>query len=140
MVDWSYFDKFEDVQDKYLPSSGEGNTMAEQIVTSVSKLIYKWYNDGDVYDNTYSLEGWCNDLSDYANWLYIAIPETKIILNRIESCYGEDGYSEILKDLADKVLNEDFLSEYADKEKFGTIYDCEGKFTFEEYSDEEEDW
>ena len=69
-VDWSYFDKFDGIIDKYLPTKGEGETKATQIVTAINKLIYKWYNDGDVFDNTYHLEGWANDLSDYANWLY----------------------------------------------------------------------
>ena len=62
-VDWSYFDKFDPLQDKYLPNRGEGDTIATQIVTAVAKLIYKWYNDGDVFDNTWYLDGWLNDLS-----------------------------------------------------------------------------
>jgi hypothetical protein len=71
-VDWSYYDKkeFDEIDEKYLPASGEGENMASQIVLAVNKLVYKWYNDGDVYDNTYGLEGWANDLSDYANWLW----------------------------------------------------------------------
>ena len=47
-VDWGYFNKFEDTIDKYMPSSGEGETMASQIATAINKLVYKWYNDGDV--------------------------------------------------------------------------------------------
>lgn len=66
-VSWSYFRRFDEIIDKYLPASGEGENMASQIVTAVNKLIYKWYNDGDVYDNTGYLEGWANDISDYAN-------------------------------------------------------------------------
>ena len=57
MKEWSYFDKFETINDRYLPSQGEGETKATQVVTAVTKLVYKWYNDGDVYDNTYALEG-----------------------------------------------------------------------------------
>ena len=68
-VDWGYYDKFDGLMDKYLPMHGEGETKATQIVTAVNKLVYKWYNDGDVFDNTLHLEGWANDLSDYANWL-----------------------------------------------------------------------
>ena len=58
-VSWIYYDliKFEELNKKYLPERGEGETKATQIVTALNKLIYKWYNDGDVFDNTYHLEG-----------------------------------------------------------------------------------
>ena len=69
-VDWGYYDKFDGINDKYLPVYSEGETKATQIVTAVNKLVYKYYNDGDVFDNTRYLSGWANDLSDYANWLY----------------------------------------------------------------------
>ena len=38
-VKWSYFNKFEALEDKYLPIKGEGETKATQIVTSVCKLV-----------------------------------------------------------------------------------------------------
>ena len=63
MKKWSYFNKFKELNNKYLPDMGEGETKATQVVTAVTKLVYKWYNDGDVYDNTYMMKGWCNDLS-----------------------------------------------------------------------------
>ena len=69
-IQWDDFDKFSEISDKFLPVSGEGNTVATQIVTAVSKIVYKWFNDGDVYDTAHYLTGWYNDLSSYANWLY----------------------------------------------------------------------
>ena len=69
-VSWDYYNKFKDINEKYLPDEGEGDTLASQIVTAINKLVYKWYNDGDVFDNVNSgLQGWANDLSSYANWL-----------------------------------------------------------------------
>ena len=47
-VSWGYFNKFDDILNKYMPFTGEGKTMASQLVTAVNKLVYKWYNDGDV--------------------------------------------------------------------------------------------
>ena len=88
-VDWDYFDKFEPIINKYMPDRGEGETMASQIVTAVNKLVYKWYNDGDVYDNTYILEGWANDLSDYANWLYKYVPKTQYTLELITKAHPQ---------------------------------------------------
>lgn len=149
-VDWGYYDKFEALNDKYLPFSGEGETVATQIVTAVCKLVYKWYNDGDVFDNTHHMEGWANDLSSYANWLYENTKDAWRILNKIESCVSESDYEDLLKELADKMFDEEYLAEQDKLEKVGTIYNCDGKFKFEEneydddddgywYDDDEED-
>ena len=139
-VDWDYFDKFEPIINKYMPDRGEGETMASQIVTAVNKLIYKWYNDGDVYDNTYILEGWANDLSDYANWLYKYVPKTQYTLELITKAYNDSSYEEILQLLADLTLDENFLAEYSNKPLEGSIYNCDGPFEFREnYEDDYED-
>lgn len=141
-VDWSYYSKkrFEDINEKYLPPMGEGETMATQIVTAVNKLVYKWYNDGDVYDNTWYLQGWCNDLSSYANWLAEYVHGVDFTLRRIEAAFTDADYEYILQDLADECLNEKFLSQY-DRPKQGTIYDCNGKYKFDEnWGDEEEEY
>ena len=142
MVKWSYFERFEPQLDKYMPGIGEGITMASQIATAVNKLIYKWYNDGDVYDNTGALEGWCNDLSSYANWLakYVRLPYCDIcdVLERIWDYHNSDGYESILKDLADLLLVDDVLEHYAQYDKVGSIYDCDGQFQFIEHDDEED--
>ena len=138
-VDWSYYDKFDGINEKYLPIKGEGETRATQIVTAVNKLVYKWYNDGDVFDNTFAMEGWANDLSDYANWLYENTKNAWKILNKISACYSDGEYEELLKELADEMLNEEFLAEQNKEEKVGTIYDCDGKFEYKEQSDEDEE-
>lgn len=142
-IDWDYFDQFETIINKYLPDYGEGNTFASQAVTAVNKLIYKWFNDGDVYDNNYALSGWVNDLSSFANWLYTYVKETRPILKRISKIKNEAGYEYILLALAMTVLTEDFLSKYSDKVKTGSIYRCDGPFSWvdlSEYDEDEEDW
>ena len=141
-MDWSYFDKpeFEMVTGKYLPDMGEGDTMATQIVTAVNKLIYKWYNDGDVYDNTRYLSGWCNDLSSYANWLYKHTKAAKI-LKGIWDCMTDEEYEKLLVDLADTLLDDEDLEYAARMPKIGSIYECYGPFEFNEIGDDEdEDW
>lgn len=141
-VDWSYFDKFEEVSDKYLPDTGEGETMASQCVTAITKLVYKWYNDGDVYDNRYALEGWANDLSSYANWLHRFVPGADEILDMIEDISYIDAESEyefILKQLCDKFFNEEFL-QTLDKPKQGSIYKQDGPFEFKDEEDEYDEY
>ena len=137
-VDWGYYDKFEGLMDKYLPMRGEGETKATQIVTAVNKLVYKWYNDGDVFDNTHYLEGWANDLSDYANWL-ADHADVGGILDKIKLCYTHSDYEDLIQELADKLLDEGYLAEQDKIGKIDTIYKHDGKFKYEEYPDDEDD-
>ncbi len=141
-MEWSYFNKFNAIDDKYLPTRGEGETKATQINTAVSKLVYKCYNDGDVFDNTKYLSGWCNDLSSYANWLWKYVPETKAILEKVWEARTYEEYENMLAELADAVCTESFLGEMSKFEKVGTIYKCDGPFRFDEkeYEDEDEEY
>lgn len=138
-VSWDYYQKFEPILDKYMPSRGEGESLASQAVTAVNKLVYKWYNDGDVYDNRYYLEGWANDLSSYANWLYNNIRGLKPLLSSISDCYNGEDYEELLQQLADSVLDEAFLEKYASEPASGSIYEATGPFRFEWRDDDDDE-
>ena len=138
MVDWKYYKRFKAVNEKYLPDMGEGETMATQIATAVNKLVYKWYNDGDVYDNTGCMTGWANDLSSYANWLR-EYTDTTSILDGIWTCYIDDDDEMLLKTLADRLLDDNYLEQMAQREKVGSVYDAEGPYRFEWHDDEEEE-
>jgi len=138
---WSDFNKFDNEICKYMPDRGEGFTKASQICTAVSKLVYKWFNDGDVYDNTYELEGWWNDLSDYANWLSknTTTAASEILLG-IESIWMDDQYTDLLYDLCKELIKKDYLKEQNEIEKVGSIYACVGPFVYDDgSSDEDED-
>lgn len=139
-IDWSYFNRFNRILEKYMQPCGEGDNKASQAVTAVNKLVYKWYNDGDVYDNSYYMEGWWNDLSSYANWLSLYLDSNvSEILDRIVEARTWFDYELILKDLADYVLNEDFLISLENQKKEGSIYNCRWKFVYVENYDEDED-
>lgn len=125
---------------KYLPVEGEGNNRATQAVTAMTKLIYKWYNDGDVFDNTYCLDGWCNDLSSFANWL-ANYTQLGNVLSGISNCLSFDDYEWLLKRAAIKLFNEDVLKNLEKLDKIDSIYKAKGQFRFEdEHYDEEEDY
>lgn len=130
-MNWDDFDEFEPIIEQYMPGRGEGETMASQIATAVNKLIYGWYNDGDVYDNIHGLDGWANDLSSYANWLYNNVPESQIALNEIYDIESESEYEGLLYDLA-LMMNDELMERYDKKEKVGSIYKCNGPFEFSE--------
>ena len=119
------------IEKEFLPANGEGDSMMSQAVTATTKLIYKWFNDGDVFDNTFGLQGWANDLSDYANWLDENIPEAASILERIKEVGSdESAYTQLLFDLMHAVFNDEMIVKYADKPVVGTIYDCSGPYSF----------
>ena len=141
-VDWGYFNKFQELINLYMPTQGEGDTMASQAVTAINKLIYKWYNDGDVFDNTYRMQGWCNDLSSYANWLCKYLGWTVASILEViteEWCDNDDTYEDLLKDLADTVLDQRYLSWLNQWNKVGSIYKCNGRYKFTENYDEEDE-
>lgn len=127
---------------KYMPDTGEGETLASQAVTAVNKLNYKWYNDGDVYDTT-NMKGWANDLTSYANWLAKHIDGTEEILDKIYKIEYNDekAYEGIINELKAFVYNDKLLSELDKKPKEGTIYDCAGSYQFSiNDDDDEDDW
>lgn len=142
MANWSDFDKFEKTIDKYMPDMGEGDTIASQICTAVNKLIYKWFNDGDVYDNvTSGMSGWCNDLSSYANWLHKYVPSSRKTLEKIFDMYDsdEEAYSNMLYELANILLDDLDLELEGNFEKVGSIYNCDGIFAFSDSSYDDDD-
>lgn len=145
-ISWSYFDKYEIYNNVLLPARGDGLTMASQAVTACCKLVYKYYNDGDVYDNQYYLTGWANDISGSANWLYKYIPYTQEILIKIKDCLTEIEYEHILKELCDCIYIEDRLNALNQEPKVGDAYNEDGPFKFidlvndEDYEYEEEDY
>ena len=140
-VSWNYYNKFKDLNEKYLPDVGDGDTMATQAVTAINKLVYKWYNDGDVFDNNYFLEGWANDISGSANWLYKYLGSTvKTILNTIKDCYTDSDYENLLRELADYIFDEEYLENLDKNPKKGNAYSETGPFSFEEHSEYDEDY
>lgn len=149
-LNWSDFSTPESdaMEKKYLPDNGEGDNKATQAVTACVKLIYKWFNDGDVFDNTYTLKGWANDLSTYANWLYKFVPGTQDILRRIERINDEEEYTQLLYDLMNTVMTEKLLGKLESQSAEDSVYECIGPFEFDdsydddddEYDDDDDDW
>ena len=147
MVKWEYYDKFEQINARFLPLLGEGETIATQIVAAVNKLVYKYYNDGDVYDNTECLSGgWLNDLSSYANWLH-KHTDARSILEGIWDCRNDSDYEDLLKELADRLLDAEDLEAKAKEPKKDSIYTADGPFEFrcideddDDYDEEEDEW
>ncbi len=140
-ITWSSFDEKEtnELEDKYLPDSGEGDNMATQAVTATSKLIYKYFNDGDVFDNNYYLRDWSNDISSYANWLEAYVDGAGEILRRIEEVETKDEYvEEILYPLYKLIFREDLLEKLEKNPAKDSVYDCEGPYVIDDDDDDDD--
>lgn len=131
--------KQQELIEKYLPPRGDGDNQATQAVTALCKLTYKWFNDGDVYDNHYYLQGWANDISGSANWLYNNIPITQSLLMEIKYIHSEKEYEDLLDELENVVLKEELLAELEKKSKVGSAYSEHGPFSFDDSIDEEDE-
>ena len=135
-MNWNHFDQYQPLIDKYMPAWGEGETLASQACTAVNKLVYKWFNDGDVFDCAHLST--CNDLSSYANWLDRHIDEAKGILEGVYDAYDDEAYEALLARLCEAVIQPDVLAQYADSRSEDSIYKCNGPYTCDEDYEEED--
>lgn len=126
------------IEHEYLPSEGQGDNMMSQAVTAGSKLIYKWFNDGDVFDTRCGLSYWGNDLSSYANWLYKYIPEVKDILDTIDEVHIDIDYTDLLYDLYITLYTQEMADKYSSIKAIGSIYRCDGPFEWDPPEEDDE--
>ena len=125
-VNWISFDKFDKIKDRYVHGSGEGDTMAQQMISAVKNIVDSWYRDGNVYDNSYELGGSRKDISTFANWLYTYIPETKQILDGIKNVKNGEEYEDLLDRLYSTIYQDSILNKYSNEEAIDSIFDCAG--------------
>lgn len=48
--------KFNELFDKYVPACGKANTLGGEIVRTINRIVYRYYNDGDTVDRYYGNE------------------------------------------------------------------------------------
>lgn len=142
-TDRSSFDVFKDMA-KYLPASGEGETMATQAWTAISKLVYRYYNGGDLpdnYSNIHLKNEYGNDVSTYANWLDNNIIPT--FYTSYINLQSEQAYENLLLTVA-RYVADNIKSGKLDKPMVDSIYTASGPFIFkeeqEDYEDDYEDY
>ena len=65
----NYEDKLEALFDEYVPGTGKSDNLGGEIIRAVNKIIYRWYNDGDVYFAGYGKET-CGPAAKFLASLY----------------------------------------------------------------------
>lgn len=146
-ADWGEnMHNFKKLSDEEMPSQGQGSTMLSQWLVCVNCLIYKWYNDGDMYSNQYGGSS-VNDISWTANWLYNNIGEHyKSVLDMIKRSSGKEDYQKIIdkiEDVSEKLASDEKFVEKLKSEKTkDNVYKEKGPFEQLEDDDEDEydDW
>lgn len=134
---------YEDSNKLYFVSSGQGETMANQICVAVNTITGRWFNDGDVFDNE-SMPWICGDgrCADCANWLvkYLHDDEVTDILSSVKDVEDEYDYEGLLQDLCDICLDGELLDYYDQYPAEGNIFRCKGDFKVVYYDGENDDW
>lgn len=135
--------QYNDANDMYFVRIGQGDTMANQICVAVNRIVRRWFNDGDVFDNTSGFgDSQDEHLADCANWLAQHLPnKVRMELAQVKYVQDYEEYEEILQGLCDICLNEEFLDRYDAYPADGDIFNCKGEFEVVFWEDEEdENW
>jgi hypothetical protein len=116
---------FNDLRDKYVPGMGAAETRAGEIIRAMDRLIYRFFNDGDMVGKGYGNET-CNSSYRYLRRrLGPGCPE-------LQAAWSEDEYVDMLASLCDQV-----------KELFETspeLFTWENNEDSRTPSDEDRDW
>lgn len=126
--------EFNEWYDKYVPISGNCNTLAGEIIRAINRLVYRWYNDGDTVDmyggNVYNHNRACD------NFLCEKV-KGYVTLSGVTEFDFEDVVCKRLKFIYEYLKNNPQLFETPN------IEDCLDNAPYEpweEEEDDEEDW
>lgn len=95
-------DKLEVAFDVLVPSSGKAETIAGEIVRAVMRVLYRWYNDGDVFYEGYGLK----TVASSVNYLLeeIGLFTEEEIREFVENRPTEDKYEKFILDMSNKAI------------------------------------
>lgn len=125
------FDLFNEILNTYMPKTGEGDTLASQIATAVAKIGYRWFNDGDTVSSNWMVQSETDagGLAQYANWLYVNVPEAKPLFRSWISRFDHESvsdseYVDFLYNMCEVLLEPDLLEGYSAEPVKDSIYNA----------------
>ena len=98
----SITDKLETLFEILVPSSGQAETLAGELVRAVMRIGYRWYNDGDYFYTGYGLETCGSSAAFIADNMDAETYE--LIMEATENMGSEDAYENFLDELQNDVL------------------------------------
>lgn len=121
-------DEHKRIFEKYLPTYGQGITMATQTVTALYNVLCEYIKSGEMFDRR-RLEQEAE--ADPANWLYIHGDDaTQYIMDDVSKCIEQEDYEELLARLAGHICNADDLEALDKVHTRGDVTDCPGRFAW----------
>lgn len=122
-----------------VPTSGKADTVAGEIIRAISRIGYRFYNDGDQIGIGYGKET-CNPAARYL--MEYTDKEIDAVIVKMWGEYSEDVYEGYLHELEDKVLA--FLENHPETKTTKNYVDMWSCFNKDEDTDDceedEEDW
>ena len=126
--------------DKLVPGQGTAETLEGEMLRAVNRLVYRYYNDGDKYNEGYGTETAGPAHSFLVNAVHPLRAKMDSIMDEEFKSDGE--YERMLKVVLGLVLDyiESKGGEYT-KNTQGDIFDYPSEFeNMEDYDDEEDDY
>lgn len=94
-------DPMEEAFELLVPASGKADTVAGELIRAIMRLLYRDYNDGDVFYEGYGIE----TCGDAVAFLCDKLPELEDMFDDIaRRDLRDDQYTEGLKEIGDEVL------------------------------------
>ena len=126
--------------DKLVPGQGTAETLEGEMLRAVNRLVYRYYNDGDKYNEGYGTETAGPAHSFLVNAVHPLRAKMDSIMGEEKLSDGE--YERMLKMVLGLILDyiESKEGEYT-KNTQGDIFDYPSEFeNMEDYDDEEDDY
>jgi hypothetical protein len=138
MTDSNIQDRAQALFDKLVPRSGPSETLEGEFIRAITRLQYRWHNDGDWYDKGYGIE----TSGPAESFLYTSVPgDLRSLVTRILDDTTEDeektitSLQRIVVPYVEDKMKADKLTPFS-----GDMHDFEPRFVDEEdYDDEEYD-
>lgn len=128
-------DKFDELTEKYMPSSDNADTLAGELLRAANRIIYRYYNDGDMCDYGYGKE----TVNPAVRFLIAeGTPAIKLIAKRFFDFADNKQYKELLQKLADVVTEQIEKNNLTEVENTKDMWDYADPDL--DKDDEEEDW
>lgn len=141
MNNWGKLNKEDDAKyemwfEQYVPTSGNCSTLGGEILRAITKIVYRYYNDGDTVDDFYGSD--YNSCRGADIFLEKYIPNYKSLAGVRELTY-EDAVCDRLKFIMDYLTNNPNVFETPNEDDY-LNYQTYEPHNWDEDDDWDEDW
>ena len=100
--DWS----FEHLFDTLVPNNGKCDTLAGELLRAINRIEYRWFNDGDRFNEDYGIETCGQPAYFLAHYIYEEEDEAPFwnILLNVDTDGNDEKYDEMIEELKNKAV------------------------------------